>query len=196
MASSQFAIFNKLDKFSGHSSMDMPSWLHSFERCYIIASKSDDLAKGQLLMMCLTGQALAVAEQLEEEKKTAQKYSALKERLEAVFDTTADREAKQTEFEKRILNINETEDEYMLTLIKLHRSASTDASTDDMTRNVKGKLLNCISPQLRRNLFIFCQDPHSDTITTEKLLEAVRKTKPTTQFRPRLATQGRISDMH
>ena len=100
MASSQFAIFNKLDKFSGYSCMDMPSWLRSFERCCIIAPKSDDLAKGRLpmIMMCLTGQALAVAEQLEEEKKTAQKYSALRERLEAVFDTAADREAKQTEF--------------------------------------------------------------------------------------------------
>ena len=96
MASSQFAIFNKLDKFSGHSSMDMPSWLHSFECCCIIASESDDLAKGQLLMMCLTGQALAVAEQLKEEKKTAQKYSTLKERLEDVFNTAADCEAKQT----------------------------------------------------------------------------------------------------
>ena len=65
----------------------------------------------------------------------------------------------------------------MLTLIKLHRSANPDASTDDMTQNVKRKFLKGISPQLRRNLFIFCQDPHSDTITTEKLLEAVRKTK-------------------
>ena len=75
------------------------------------------------------------------------------------------------------MNINETEDEYMLTIIKLHRSANPDASTDDTTRKVKRKLLNGISPQLRRNLFIFCQDPHSDTITMEKLLEAVRKTK-------------------
>ena len=46
-----------------------------------------------------------------------------------------------------------------------------------MTRNVKRKFLNGISSQLRLNLFIFCQDPHSDAITTEKLLEAVRKTK-------------------
>ena len=65
----------------------------------------------------------------------------------------------------------------MLTLIKLHRSANPDASTDDMTRNVKRKFLNGISSQLRRSSFIFCQDPHSDTITTEKLLEAARKTK-------------------
>ena len=81
----------------------------------------------------LTGQALADAEQLEDEKKTAQKYSALKEPLGAVFDTAAEREAKQTEFENCILNINETEDKYMLTLIMLHRSANPDASTDNMT---------------------------------------------------------------
>ena len=53
--------------------------------------------------------------------------------------------------------------------------------------------MNGISPQLRRNLFIFCQDPHSYTITTEKLLEAIRKpnsirwNKTTTKFHPRLA---------
>ena len=34
-----------------------------------IAKKDDDLIKGQVLMMCLSSQALAVAEQLEEEKK-------------------------------------------------------------------------------------------------------------------------------
>ena len=62
-------------------------------------------------MLCFTGQALAVAEQLEENKKTPQKYTAIKERLEAVFNTAADHEVKQTEFERRSLNNNETEDE-------------------------------------------------------------------------------------
>ena len=37
--------------------------------------------------MCLSGQALAVAEQLEEEKRTQQKFSELKVRLESVFTT-------------------------------------------------------------------------------------------------------------
>ena len=40
--------------------------------------KKDDLLKGQLMMLCLSGQALAVAEQLEEEKNAQQKYSEVK----------------------------------------------------------------------------------------------------------------------
>ena len=147
MASSQFTNFNKLNRFSGHSSMDMQPWLHIFECCCIVTSKSDDLAKGRLLMLCLTGQALAVAEQLEENKKTPQKYTAIKERLEAVFNTAADHEVKQTEFERRRLNNNETEDEYMLKLVKLHRSTNPDASNEDLPRNVKRKFLNGTSPQ-------------------------------------------------
>ena len=57
------------------------------------------ISKGQVLMMYLSGQALAVAEQLEEEKKTQQKFSELKGRLESVFTTVAWQEAKMVAFE-------------------------------------------------------------------------------------------------
>ena len=62
-------LFTKLDKFDG-TNTDLQSWLRNFERCCTIAGKraEDELVKGQLLVLCLTGQALAVVEQLEEEK--------------------------------------------------------------------------------------------------------------------------------
>ena len=72
---SNLSIFQKLEKFSGRSSDDLSSWIRGFERCCVIAGKSeDDLVKGQLLMLSLSGQALAVAERLEEEKKEQQKF--------------------------------------------------------------------------------------------------------------------------
>ena len=60
-------VLNKIEKFSGKGDMDFSSWLRTFERACTIAQKTDDLIKGQLLMLCLTGQAIAAAEQLEEE---------------------------------------------------------------------------------------------------------------------------------
>ena len=65
----------------------------------------------------------------------------------------------------------------MLTLIKLHRAANPDADNAELTRNVKRKFLNGISPELKKNIFIFCSDPHAQAATVEKLLEAVRKAR-------------------
>ena len=77
MASSGLNIlFTKLDKFDG-TNTDLQPWLRNFERCCTIAGKSaeDELVKGQLSVLCLTGETLAV---LEEEKKTQQKFPDLK----------------------------------------------------------------------------------------------------------------------
>ena len=74
-------------------------------------------------MLCLSGQALAVAEQLEEEKKAQQKYSEIKTQLESVFETVATKESRMVEFENRIQHIEESADEFMLSLIKLYRAA-------------------------------------------------------------------------
>ena len=135
---SSISIFTKLDKFSGQNDDDLSCWFRGFNRCCVIAGKDDDLVKGQLLMLCLCGQALAVAERLEEEKQTPQKYTELKERLETVFNSEADKELKQAKFEKRHSEINETDDEFMLDLIKLHRAANPEADeTQLMVRSYK-----------------------------------------------------------
>ena len=110
MASSGLNIlFTKLDKFDGTNN-DLQLWLRNFKRCCTIAGKSaeDDLVKGQLLVLCLTGQALAVVEQLEEEKKSQQNFPDLTKRLEDVFPTSADMETKMAEFEQHIQLVTES----------------------------------------------------------------------------------------
>ena len=178
-SNSSISIFQKLEKYSGQRSDDLSAWLRGFERCCVIAGTKtdDDLVKGQLLMLCLCGQALAVAERLEEEKQTPQNFTDLKTKLEAVFNSDADREHKQDEFEKRHININETEDEFMLSLTKLYRSANPKSSEPERCRNVKRKFLSGIPTVLKRNVFVFCNDPHAETVSVENLLEAVRKAK-------------------
>lgn len=177
MSASGISIFQKLEKFSGRKEDDIDSWLRGFNRCCVISNKSDDLVKGQLLLLCLGGQALAVAERFEEEKKQPQNFTALVARLKEVFNSEADREFKQEEFEKRHLQINETEDDFMLALTRLHRAANPNSSDEELARNVKRKFMNGISPELKRNIFIFCSNPHATTISVDSLLEAVRKTK-------------------
>ena len=174
---SNISIFQKLEKFSGRKEDDLVSWLRGFERCCVISQKKDDLVKGQLLMLCLCGQALAVAERFEEEKKEAQKFADLVTKLKAVFNSEADKEYKQEEFEKRHLELNETEDEFMLALIKLHRSANPTSADEELLRNVKRKFMNGISSELKKNIFIFCSTPHATTVSVDELLEAVRKAK-------------------
>ena len=93
------SVFQKLEKFSGKNNQsdtdDLSSWIRKFERCCVIAGKpTDDLVKGQLMVLSLSGQALAVAERFEEEKKEAQSFTAIKEKLEAVFNSDADKQIK------------------------------------------------------------------------------------------------------
>ena len=54
--------------------------------------------------------------------------------MNAVFNSEAEKELKQAQFEKRHAEINETDDENMLELIKLHRAANPDA--DNVMSNV------------------------------------------------------------
>ena len=169
------SLFNKVEKFDGKLDSDLSTWLRTFERCCTIAGKDDDLVKGQLLMLCLAGQALAVAEQLEEEKNAQQKFSEIKARLETVFTTVSTREAKMVEFENRIQRIGESEDEFMLQLGKLYRAANPDAT--DVDKAVKRRFMNGISNEVRHSIYIFCNDPYATTVTCQILLEHARKAK-------------------
>ena len=42
-------VFNKLEKFTG--SQDFSEWFKNFERCCLIAGKTDPKVQGQLLML-------------------------------------------------------------------------------------------------------------------------------------------------
>ena len=169
-------VFNRIDKFNGKDT-DLASWIRTFDHACTIANKTDDLVRGQWLMLCLTGQALAVGEQLEEETKAQQPYTALKARLESVFNTTASREAKMVEFENRIQGISESEDEFMLSLVKLYKAANPDAADPATTLAIKRKFMNGISQELRRCTYIFCKEPFDAGVTYQDLLEAARKAR-------------------
>ena len=178
MASSSFSVlFTRLERFSGSSTTDLPTWLKNFDRCCVIANKTDDLVKGQLLMMFVEGQAKAILEEFEEEKGTPQAYSALTEKLKSYFDTVASRESKMASFESRIQKLDESEEEFMLALVKLFRTANPATAGPILDNAVKRKFLQGIPPELKKNLFVFCNNPYADTVTRTKLLEFTRNAK-------------------
>ena len=173
MASSAMSIiFTKLEKFNGEA--DLESWLRGFDRCCLVANKTDDLVKGQLLLLFVEKRARAVLEELEEEKGAPQKFTECRDRLKTVFDTAASRESKMADFETRIQGIEESEDEFMLILLRLYRAANPGASPDDTNTAIKRKFLQGISPELKRGIFVFCTDPYASTVSREQLLQACR----------------------
>ena len=134
MATSNFmAVFNKLEKFDGKD--DLATWLQKFERYCAIAQKNDD-AKGQIIMLCLTGQALAVVEQLEHEREGHQTFTQVRARLETVFDTVSSRERRMSEFENRTQRLDESEDEFMLSLVQLYKSANPRTQNEELQKSV------------------------------------------------------------
>ena len=176
MATSNFmSIFNSIEKFDGKG--DLSSWLTRFNRCCSVAQKDDDVAKGQIILLCLKGQALAVAEQLETEREGGQTYPQVVHRLETVFNTTASRERKMLEFEKRTQKAQETEEEYMLSLVQLYKSANPHVTNQEFQRAVKRKFLQGIPPELRRAIYVFCNDPHAIIVSYQRLLEYTRTAK-------------------
>ena len=167
-------VFSKLEQFTGDGGLDLRQWLRSFERCCVIADKDDDLVQGQILMMCIDGRAKAILDHFEAEKGSPQKYTALKAQLNAVFDSPADREAHITAFERRIQRLNESEDEFMTSLLSLYRAANPDANTEEIKRAVKRKFLQGISDNLSHNLFIFCSNPYDEKVSHQDVLKACR----------------------
>ena len=170
-------IFNRIDKFSGNGNIDFASWLRTFDRACTIALKTDDLVKGQIMMTCLTGQAMAFAENLELRKNAQQPYSELKTELEKVFNSAASREARMVEFDNRIQRVNESEDEFMLSLVRLYKAANPDVADATASLAVKRKFMQGITAELRRSTYIFCSDPFSADVTYQQLLEGARKAR-------------------
>ena len=167
-------LFSKLEKFTGDGDINLQQWLRNFDRCCVIAEKSDDLVVGQILMLCVDGRAKAILDQFEDEKGSPQKYSELKEQLAVVFDSETDREAHMTAFERCIQKIDESEEELMTHLLQLFRAANPKAKTDIINHAVKRKFLQGNSDTLRRNIFIFCTNPYDDKISHQDLLKACR----------------------
>ena len=93
--------------------VDLTGWLQQFDRCCIVANK--------------TGQGKAILEELEENNDGApQNYTNCADTLKSCFYTPANHESKMVEFETRTQQIHETEDEFMLSLLKLYRAANPE----------------------------------------------------------------------
>ena len=169
------SVFNKLAKFDGTG--DFKSWLQKFNRCCIITNKVEEEIKGQLILLCLEGQALAIGEQLEYEREGAQTFTEVKDRLDGVFDTSAGRETKMIAFENRTQHVGESEDAFMLELVQLYRSANPRAGNPEFQMSVKRKFMQGIPPELRRAIFVFNSDPYAITVTYQRLLEYARSAR-------------------
>ena len=96
---------------------------------------------------------------------------------ESVFETVATKESRMVEFENRIQHIEESADEFMQSLIKLYRAADPDATDVVSTKAIKRRFLGGISTDVRQSIYIFCNDPHSTTVSYQNLLEHARKAK-------------------
>ena len=145
-------FLTKLTKYKGEINEDLNTWLREFERCCVIANKQEYNVKGQYLMLCVEGRAKTVLEKFEADKGEPQKYDDLVIELKGFFDTTASREAKMSIVEKRMMRIGETEEAFMLDLLKLFRNANPTATDAILDLAVKRKFLQGISP-------IFCNGP-------------------------------------
>ena len=168
-------LFSNLEKFSGNS--DLVAWLRQFERCCVVANKTEEPIKGQLLMLCVTGQAKAILENYEEEQGAVQSFTPLKNELDKNYNTTATKEAKMKEFECRSQNVDETEEEFMFALYNLYKQANPDQAAAVQLTAVKRKFLQGIDPEIRRNIFVFCNDPYGAVITRDNLVEYSQKAK-------------------
>ena len=101
----------------------------------------------------------------------------MRARLESVFDTVACREQKMCMFENRIQKPDESEDQFMLELVQLYRSANPGAPDREFQKAIKRKFIQGISPALRRALYVFCNDPYSVIVNYQRLLEYTRTAK-------------------
>ena len=128
-------------------------------------------------MLCVIGQAKAILENFEEDHNGAQGYNALKEELEKHYNTTAIKEGKMREFELRTQKVDESEEEFMFELYNLYKRANPSQAAAVQLTAVKRKFLQGIDPEIRRNIFVFCNDPYGAAITRENLVEFSQKAK-------------------
>ena len=62
-------------------------------------------------------------------------------------------------------------------LYNLYTSANPDLDPEIQTTAIKRKFLQGISPEIKRNIFVFCNDPYDTAVSRDKLLEYCRNAK-------------------
>ena len=170
-------IFSSMGMFADGNGNDLNIFLNKFDRCCAIANKvdGDTPVKGELLMLFLEGRALAALEEYElSQAGVHQTYDTCVRKLKEYFDSTSAREASMTLFEKRKQKINESEEGFILELLRLYSTANPDHTAEVTLLAVKRKFLAGISPTLRSKIFVFCTDPYANNVTRENLLTHCR----------------------
>ena len=181
MATSVSYIFSTLEKFSDDSKVTLSQWLRKFDRCCIVAKKADGAegnVKGQLLLLYVEGRARAILDDYEDSLGgVPQTYDALAEKLREHFESALTREQAMKSFEGRVQGLSESEEEFMLELAKLYSLANPTHAANIKLAAVKRKFMNGISAELRRNVFIFCNNPFAAGVTRENLLAHCRNAR-------------------
>ena len=94
-------FFTSLGRFDGSDNQNMKSWFRLFDECCIRAGQGkDDIVKGRLLMLCLSGEALKVVEKMEEDCKEQQTYTSLMNQLLHVFNQSDGQEVNGNEIDQ------------------------------------------------------------------------------------------------
>ena len=167
------SLFLGLEKFSDGNSTDLHSFLSRFDRRCSVANKvdGDTPVKGQLLMLWVEGRARAALEEFElTQGGVKQTYDANVAKLKAYFDSPSSRQASMMLFEGRKQKIQESEEEFMLDLLRLYKAANPDHTNAVTLLSIKRKFIAGISPKLRSKIFIFCADPYDGGVTRDALL--------------------------
>ena len=174
-------IFSSLEKFSDGNAAELNSFLSKFDRCCLIGNKIDAEnapVKGQLLMLFVEGRARATLEEFEQTRAGVQQtYADLAGKLREHFDNAETRETSMSLFEARVKKVNESEEEYMLQLLMLYKTANPEHTDAVTLLAVKRKFMAGIPDTLRKNIFVFCPDPFAVGVTREQLLTHCRKAR-------------------
>ena len=177
MAASYF--FQSLKKFSDGNGAELNAFLNQFNKCCVVGNKvdGDTPVKGQLLMLNVEGRAQAALDEFELDQGAPQTYDALVAKLREYFDSAAARETSMNLFDDRKKKLNETEEEFMVELLKLYKTANPDHTNAVTTLAVKRRFLGGISPTLKEKIFVFCNDPYAAAVSRENLMDHCRKAR-------------------
>ena len=177
--SSNAYIFSSLEKFSDGNGAELKSFLAKFDRCCVIGNKvdGDTPVKGQLLTLFVEGRARAALEEYEQTEGHQLTYAALSARLTEHFDNAETRETSMALFDVCVQKADESEEEFMLRLLMLYNTANPNHANAVSLLAVKRKFLAGISPELRKNVHVFCREPLDAAVTRENLLSHCRKAR-------------------
>ena len=179
-ASANAYIFSSMEKFSDGNGAELNSFLSKFDRCCVIGNKvdGDTPVKGQLLMLFVEGRARAALEEYEQTQGgNQQTYDALAAKLREHFDNAETRENSMSMFDVSCQKVNESEEEFMLRLLMLYKTANPNRAEAVTLLAVKRKFLAGILVALKKNVYVSCRNPLEPNVTRGELLSHCRKAR-------------------